>query len=121
MWSSSSATVSRPACSICWAGADLAIVVDAVRTRQPRPGMIHRRSLRHPSFGRAGSATTHAVDLGDAVALAAALDLLPSRLLLYGIEVGDATAGVGLTSPVAAAVEALSDEIAEEVTWRPAA
>jgi hydrogenase maturation protease len=103
-----------------WAGAELAVVVDAVRTDPARPGTIHRRSLRHPSFGRAGSATSHAVDLGDAVALAAALDRLPARMLLYLVEVADTTAGVGLTPPVAAAVSELVTEIAEEVAWRAA-
>lgn len=103
-----------------WAGADLALVVDAVRTNRPRPGTIHRRSLRHPSFGRAGCATSHAVDLGDAVALAVALDRLPTRMLLYLVEVADTSAGVGLTPPVARAVSELVTEIAEEVTWRAA-
>lgn len=103
-----------------WTGVDVAVVVDAVRTEPARPGTIHRRSLCHPSFGRAGSATSHAVDLGDAVALAAALEVLPARMLLYLVEAGDTTAGVGLTPPVAAAVAELIAEIAEEVTWRAA-
>jgi hydrogenase maturation protease len=103
-----------------WTGADLAVVVDAVRTDRPRPGTVHRRSLRHPSFGRGDCATSHAVDLGDAVALAAALDRLPARMLLYLVEVADTSAGVGLTLPVASAVSDLVTEIAEEVTWRAA-
>ena len=100
-----------------WHGADLAVVVDAVRSGAP-PGTIHRRSLRHPSFGRAGCAASHAIDLGDAVALAAALDRLPTRMLLYFIEADDTSIGVGLTPAVAAAVAELVDELAEEVTWR---
>lgn len=101
-----------------WAGAEVAVVVDAVRTGARPPGTIHRRSVRHPSFGRARGATSHAVDFGDAVALAAALDRLPGRMLLYLVEAGDTSAGVGLTPPVAAAVTELVAEIAEEVTWR---
>jgi hydrogenase maturation protease len=103
-----------------WAGADLAVVVDAVRTEPSRPGHVHRRSLRHPSFGRAGAAGSHAVDFGDAVALAAALDRLPARMQLYLVEVEDTSAGVGLSPPVAGAVAQLITEIAEEVTWRAA-
>ena len=103
-----------------WTGAELAIVVDAVRLEPSRPGNIHRRSLRHPSFGRAGSTASHAVDLGDAVALAAALDLLPTRMSLYLVEAGDTSAGVGLTPPVDAAVAELVSEIAGEVAWRAA-
>jgi hydrogenase maturation protease len=99
-----------------WSGADLALVVDAVRSGAP-PGTIHRRSLRHPSLGRAGGAASHAVDLGDAVALAAALDRLPARMLLYLVEAEDTSTGVGLTPAVGAAVAELVEEIAEEVTW----
>jgi len=91
-----------------------------VRLEPSRPGNIHRRSLRHPSFGRAGSTASHAVDLGDAVALAAALDLLPTRMSLYLVEAGDTSAGVGLTPPVDAAVAELVSEIAGEVAWRAA-
>ena len=103
-----------------WSGADLAVVVDAVRAAPAHPGTIHRRSLLHPSFGRAGSATSHAVDLGEAVTLAAALDLLPARMLLYAIEAGDISAGVGLSPEVSASVADLVTEIAGEVTWRAA-
>jgi hydrogenase maturation protease len=99
-----------------WSGADLAVVVDAVRSGAS-PGTIHRRSLSHPSLGQAGGATSHAVDLGDAVALAAALDRLPARMLLYLVEAGDTSTGVGLTPAVDAAVAELIEEIAEEITW----
>ena len=87
-----------------WSGADLAIVVDATRTRAGRPGHIHRRSLRHPSIKGAGAATSHAMDFGEAVALAAALDRLPRVLLLFAVEVADISLGTGLSPEVAAAV-----------------
>jgi hydrogenase maturation protease len=101
-----------------WSGAELAVVVDAVRTEPPRPGTIHRRSLQHPSLGRGGVAGSHAVDFGDAVALAAALDRLPNQMLLYLVETADTSAGIGLSPPVAAAVAELTAEIAEEVACR---
>jgi hydrogenase maturation protease len=104
-----------------WEGADLAIVVDAVRTRSPQPGVIHRRSLVHPSVARGvGSASSHGVDLGDAVALAAALDRLPPMLLLYMVEVADTSHGCGLTPQVDAALDDLVDEIADQICHRPA-
>jgi len=104
-----------------WTGADLAVVIDALRTGAPRPGAIHRRSLRHPSMRGMGSASSHAVDLGDAVALAAALDRLPGTLLLYAIEAADTSLGVGLSPAVEAALDDLLDEIADELTSRPVA
>lgn len=102
-----------------WAGADLAVVVDAVRTAFPRPGVIHRRSLRHPTMHSLGTASSHGVDLGDAVALAAALDRLPATLLLYAVEAADTSLGLGLSPQVQAVLEDLVDEIADEVSTRP--
>lgn len=102
-----------------WEGADLAIVVDAVRTTAPCPGTIHRRSLRHPSGSRMRSAGSHSVDLGDAVALAAALDRLPHTLVLYAVEVDDTSVGVGFTPAVQEALEDLVDELVEELTGPP--
>jgi len=101
-----------------WHGAGLAVVVDAVHTLEPKPGTIHRRSLHHPSVRGVGSASSHGVDLGDAVALAAALDRLPRTLLLYAIEAADTSHGYGLTPLVEAALPRLVDEIVEQVLQR---
>lgn len=102
-----------------WEGADLAIVVDAVSTPSPRPGAIHRRSLAHPSvMGRIRSASSHGVDLGDAIALAAALDRLPRMMLLYLVEAADTSHGFGLTPRVEAALDDLADEIADQISHR---
>jgi hydrogenase maturation protease len=90
-----------------WTEADLAIVVDAVHTAEACPGRIHRRRVdRLEPAG--GSASSHRVDLGDAVALASALDRMPGSLVLYGIEVVDTSYGAGLTAPV----ETAADEVA---------
>jgi hydrogenase maturation protease len=101
-----------------WAGADLAIVVDAVRVRDPQPGRVHRRSLLHPSMRGLSSASTHGVDLGDAVSLAEALDRLPAMLLLYLVEAADTSYGQGLTPAVEAAVNPLAELIAAAVLDR---
>jgi hydrogenase maturation protease len=98
-----------------WTQADVAIVVDAARMPTPCPGAIRRRSLRHPSAGRMSSASSHAVDLGEAVALAAALDRLPRMLLLYAIEAADTSAGVGFSPAVEAAVTELVEELVGEL------
>jgi len=96
-----------------WAGADIAVVVDAVRTSSPRPGAIHRRSLLHPSLGSGTAASSHVMDLGDSVALAAALDRLPGTLLLFAVEAADTSLGVGLSPEVEAAVSVILEEIVE--------
>jgi hydrogenase maturation protease len=96
-----------------WTDADLAIVVDAVRTADGRPGRIHRRRVdRAEPAGR--SASTHRADLGDAIALASAVDRLPGTLVLYGIEVVDTSYGAGLTPPV----ETAAGEVAGAILAR---
>jgi hydrogenase maturation protease len=97
-----------------WAGADLAIVVDAVHTADGRPGGIHRRLIDRAT--PAGSpASSHRVYFGDAVALAAAVDRMPGTLLLYGIEVVDTSFGAGLTPPVETAAAEVADAVLEDV------
>jgi hydrogenase maturation protease len=93
-----------------WSAADVAIVVDAVRTMDGRPGRIHRRRLdRAVAIGSPPS--SHSIDLGDAVALALALDRMPATLVLYGIEVSDISYGQGLTPAVDAAVDEVAGSI----------
>ena len=94
-----------------WTGADLAVVVDAVRVRDPVPGRVHRRELSGLSRPGASTATSHAVDLGEAVALGRALDRLPGTLVCYAVEVEQTGFGRGLTPPVRAAAQALASTI----------
>jgi len=97
-----------------WSGADLAIVVDAVRTVDSRPGRIHRMQLGGTrSVGSAAS--SHRVDLGDAVALARAVDRMPVTLVMYGVEVDDVSFGPGLTPPVEAAAEEIAVAILDRL------
>lgn len=96
-----------------WQDADTAIVVEGVRPPLCRPGRIHRLSAQHPSASGRGNGRSHGAHLGDAVALARALDRLPRRLLLYAVEVADTGRGFGLSPEVARAAVIISDEIAE--------
>jgi hydrogenase maturation protease len=96
-----------------WASADTAVVVDAVCVQRSCPGRVHRLSAHHPSATPSGIANTHGIGLGDAVALAHALDQLPQRLLLYAVEVEDTGFGTGLSPGVAAAVPVVAEEIGQ--------
>jgi hydrogenase maturation protease len=99
-----------------WTGASLAVVVDAILTRPAHPGRVHRLSAYHPAVtAGATAASSHGVSLGEAVDLARALDRMPERLLLLAVEAEDVGFGVGLSQPVADAVVAVADEIAELV------
>jgi hydrogenase maturation protease len=96
-----------------WQDADLAVVVDAVRAPDARPGRVHRLSASHPAAAGTAAASSHGVDLGDAVALARALRRMPRHLLLYAVEVTDTGFGIGLSEPVADAARRVADELAE--------
>ena len=87
-----------------WAGAPLAIVVDAVRARPPSPGAVHRFVVDRPGTSMARPASSHGLGLDDAIALAVALDRMPERLIVYAIEAADLSQGPGLTGAVTAAV-----------------
>jgi hydrogenase maturation protease len=55
------------------------------------------------------------VDLGDAVALARAVDRMPVTLVMYGVEVDDVSFGPGLTPPVEAAAEEIAVAILDRL------
>jgi hydrogenase maturation protease len=94
-----------------WAGADLALVVDAVSSGAAA-GTVHRYEASDravPASVFRGS--THAFGVGEAIELARALGRLPARVLVYGVEGEDFSAGERLSAPVAAAVEPLVSEL----------
>lgn len=94
-----------------WADATVAVVVNCVRTHQPSPGRIHRRSLLHPSLEGGRVSHSHGATLGTALALSASLDRLPGAVVLYAVEPADLSSGRGLSPMVAAAAAEIADEI----------
>jgi hydrogenase maturation protease len=98
-----------------WAGADAVIVVDAVSSGAP-PGTIHRLDpLSEPIPAALSQGSTHAFGLAETIELARALDRLPERLSVYGIEGGCFDAGNELSRPVRAAVDAVREELRERL------
>ncbi len=100
-----------------WRDSDLAVVVDTVRTGAA-PGTLHRLEVRGPLPvpDRRDRHSSHALSLGDLVELARALDRLPHRLVIIGIEGSEAGMGAGLSAPVQAAVEAVATAMLEDLT-----
>lgn len=96
-----------------WSGADVAIVVDAVRSGRV-PGDIRRLDI-DALPGVETRAGTHGFGLAEAVELARVLDRLPGRLVLWGVEGADFAEGCGLTPAVARAVPLAARRIAREV------
>jgi hydrogenase maturation protease len=98
-----------------WGGADLALVVDACRSGES-PGTVHRfDASTEPLPARVFRSSTHAFGVGDAVELARALDRLPRRLVVYGVEGSRFTAGSPLSPEVEAGVEHVADEVVREL------
>ena len=94
-----------------WDRADLAVIVDAVRTGAS-PGTISVVEVG-PSDGTAGGshgaggqsgASTHGIGVVGALRLARAIDAAPHRVVLVGIEGADFGRGIGLSPAVGEAV-----------------
>src|SRR5207302_5635970 len=83
-----------------WAAAPSVILIDAV-TSGAAPGTIHRLdALTQPLPTGFAFSSTHLLGVAEALELARALHQLPSRLIVYGVEGRNFTAGVGLTAEV---------------------
>jgi len=91
-----------------WAGAPLAVIVDAVRAEPTVPGRLHRLVLRRADANVARSASSHGLGLDCAIGLAQALDRMPGMLILHAVEIADVGQGTGMTPAVAAAIDALA-------------
>jgi hydrogenase maturation protease len=103
-----------------WEGANLAVVVDAVRLSTGGPGGFHRVEVKVDAMGGdlggAAAVSSHGTGPGDAVELARVLDRLPERLVLYGIEGASFSPGLGFSAELEASMAAVVDRIVEEVS-----
>ncbi len=94
-----------------WTNAEQVMIVDAAASGSP-PGTVHRLhagSMTVPyAFFRYSS---HAFSVAEAIELARALNNLPPRLTVYGIEGENFGPGVGLSPEV----ERAADEVVKEV------
>lgn len=105
-----------------WAGASVAIVIDAVSSGVP-PGSVQRievevdaRAADPRLQARTSAGSTHSAGVAEAVALGRALARLPDRLVVYAIEGADFAEGPGLSREVDDALaDAASRVLAELV------
>ncbi|WP_296605136.1 hydrogenase maturation protease [Nocardioides sp.] len=103
-----------------WAGRDLVVVVDAVRSGAV-PGTVHRLAvgvgetpLPFPAWAASGRGT-HAFGLAAVVELARALGRLPEHLVVVGVEAASFGCGYPLSTEVLAAVPVAAEQVVEEV------
>jgi hydrogenase maturation protease len=101
-----------------WEDADLAVVVDAVRSCKGDPELFHRIEVDTDANDLASlpAVSSHGIGPGDAVELARALDRMPERLVLYGIEGTNFSPGLGLSPEIEVAVAAVADRVLKEVS-----
>ena len=99
-----------------WSDRRLALVVDAVRSGATA-GTVHRLDADGPGLGPTWSAgvSGHGVGLVEAIGLARALDRLPERLVLLGVEVANTGFGSQLSPVVQAAMPELLARIRAEL------
>jgi hydrogenase maturation protease len=97
-----------------WDGAEAVILIDAVRSGCA-PGTIHRLSRQAvTSSGDLFHRSTHAISVADAIELARAMNRLPKRLIVIGIEGKSFGAGAGLSQEVEAALSGAVDAVLRE-------
>lgn len=100
-------------------GADVAIVVDAVRTGgggRPRGTLVRAEADGAGALAAdlRSCLSSHGLGLAEALGLAAALGALP-RVVLHGVEVGTVETGASLSPEVRAAMPALVDAVVASV------
>jgi hydrogenase maturation protease len=94
-----------------WAGARLAIVVDAISGGAAPGQMRCFDATRRPLPADAAGTSTHAVGLGEAIELARALRRLPEQLLVVGIQGGRFEAGAEAGPEVRAALHKACEHV----------
>jgi hydrogenase maturation protease len=98
-----------------WKDAHAVVLIDAVSSGA-EPGTIHRLdALAGAVPQELFRYSTHAVSVAEAIELARALGQLPPKLVVYGIEGKDFSAGVGLSPEVESRVAELSERVLREL------
>lgn len=101
-----------------WNNKNICIVIDAVSS-DSKSGMIHEydgltQDLPENIFS---AFSTHAFSISRTVKLAKTINQLPARLIIYGIEGADFSAGQGLTPAVTTAADNVIRKIEKAVTF----
>jgi hydrogenase maturation protease len=99
-----------------WKRADAVILIDAVHSGS-RPGTIHRIEANDaPIPKNFFHYSTHAFGVAEAIELARALNQLPPRLIVYGIEGKSFEAGMEVSLEVENAVKRVVELVLRDVS-----
>jgi hydrogenase maturation protease len=97
-----------------WAGAELAVVIDAVHADEGPTGQWVELTLHHDTeLPDELAVSSHGIGLGTTVALGSVLGRLPHLLVVLAVFGGEFGFGHGLTAPVAAAVRPVAVRVRE--------
>lgn len=96
-----------------WGAGDDVIVVDAIMTGAPA-GTVRVWDRRLPHIPGGLAVSSHGFDIGNGIELAQALNRLPARLRVYGIEGRQFERGANLSPEVEQAIERVVRQIAGE-------
>ena len=100
-----------------WKGASVVVVIDAVSSGAPAGTLSRFDASTRPLPQHLGTTcSTHDFGLNEAVELARAMDQLPSRFIVIGVEGADFTPGSGLSPAVAGAIEKTVEAVLQELS-----
>lgn len=105
-----------------WKDAEAVIIIDAVQSGA-EPGTVYRFDAgAQPIPAALFRSSTHAFGVAEAIELARALQQLPSRLVVYGIEGKNFAASVDLSAEVEHAAGEVVRRVRQEMTaWNAVA
>jgi len=96
-------------------GTETAYLIDACTSSAPA-GTVQRFDVgAMPLPQEAFAVSTHGLGLAEAVELGRALGQLPSRCVVYAIELGSTAPGDLLSPPVAAAIDDVAERVCAEI------
>ena len=99
-------------------GVGVVILIDAAQSGQT-PGIIHRLDASLDPIGcKIVPRSSHAIGVSDAIEVARAMGVLPSTVIVYGVEVANTEIGQPLSPPVATALDQVVDQIVQDCESR---
>jgi hydrogenase maturation protease len=99
-----------------WEGFEAVVLVDAVSSGGP-PGTVYRIQMPGQEFSsHFEGCSTHAFSIAQTIALAKALQRLPSRLIIYGIEGASFEMGEGFSPFVREAADRVVGQILRDIS-----
>lgn len=93
--------------------ADTVFLIDAVKTGAS-PGTLHR--FKNEEIESISSAlSTHGLGIAEAMKLATTLNILPQKVILYGVEIDDVQMQFALSKPIKEAIKAVSVDVENDI------